>query len=1571
MRSTSWIFILLAVLLPGFAASALAASVVVSPTGVTLIHGQSQQFHATDSGGLPVTVVWGISPTVGSISSSGLYVAPASIFAGTPSPITVTATPVNSALTPGTATVTLQPTVAIGVSPASATLTAGQSQKFTATVTGTTNTAVTWSASPNGVGSMGSDGTYTAPATISAKQTVTVTAVSVADPTQSGSATVTLQATAQISVTVSPQTITLSNNEATTFSATVTNSSNQNVTWSISPQLGTILSTGSYVAPAAISGKQTVTVTATSVADASKSGTATVTLSTTIDVGSGAPTAAIQQAFITAYYAGFSSLVSLPPLGNVKRLGTGGLVQEFSDLNKTAGVKLALVSNAIAVPASGIFNVFQVWADIYSYYGTVGAATAGYPTMSTAQCPMFDPANSCTYQFFDKGYALFSYLNAIQGGQDFTIRLSFYTKWAAAGGLSGYGRPEEAEATITASTATTATVQAFSNGAIYTVTSGTNKNLLFGVMQPIYGLYLTNGGPSGSLGLPVGDEVVLASGVHTQKFESGASLQYTVGSDPGVKLPVAAVALSGAAGSSSVSMKLGDTLTLSATALNSTGQSLAGRVFSWSTTNSRVVTIQASADSAVLTAVGGGSASVTAASEGVVSPRFNVIVTAPCCQIGDGAPAAVQQAFQDALGRNRLAVRVPSPSPAVRSGSGYTQTLQSADSSSSAVYLMAKSDRSGTAYVVAGDLLKRYQELGGPAGQLGYPLSDASAGGRQPFENATLSGSPVRIVAGGVLSKWAVMGYETGAAGDVASDPTAFQTFGANSGAAQTFRNGVIFSASAGPRAGQSYFSSGLILSRYLALGGPSGSFGMPVGDEVATGVSHQQSFEGGSIGFNAGDSAAQERAAPKAPAVAAAPATVLAGGRARLAVSGFPDGATLRVSVSGQPDFLVTTTNGAYGWDLFVPLSAKSGSLAIHAADTRSAATADGALTVKGFADNRTPLAKVQGDNQTGMPGALLPQSLRVQLRDSSGSPVVGAPVVFQASPGAKASPATAFTDALGQAETFVRLPASEGVTLVTADSPSIATGPLTFGARAVSSSLANFPQTLQAGAAPLGSGPATIAQKGALVTAAASILRYHQNRGDVASPNGPADPAALNQFLKTVCATDSSGAPLCDGFLSNPDSGEQVVNLWRATDFTGGLDPSVEQPDLARVADLVAQGTPVLLSLSLTLNGSPAGGHFVVAIGVGPDGSLRIADPNPLLARGSLADYLNGFQAGPGIWKAELRGAVRFVMQSPSATRFLLAALSQPADLFQKMRLDVRSSAGACGAALELQDSVDAAGAAPARGPLVSRLLVCDGLQPVYQVTAGAPQPYRLSLTDMASGGSSRDLSGAATATYKVTRPQLTLAIAPQDIGFTAEGVVNAASFTRGVAPGGALSIFGSGLAGDGATTVELDGVAVQVLAATPFQVNGVVPLSTVPGSHVLRVRSAFGSAQQTVEISAAAPAIFMVGTPPAGAVQNQDWTLNAPGNPLPRGQTLIVYATGLGAVVQKGAYSEAATPVTVVLNGMEFVPAFAGLTPGFSGLYQVNVPVPASAPPGLGLALTLKQGGAVSNSVSVAVQ
>ncbi|HXP11372.1 MAG TPA: Ig-like domain-containing protein, partial [Acidobacteriaceae bacterium] len=150
--------------------------------------------------------------------------------------------------------------VSVSVTPPTATLYGGQTQQFSATVTNTSNTAVTWSISPAGLGTISSTGLYTAPATITTKQPVTITATSQEDNTKSASATVTLMP--PIAVSVTPATASLYANQTQQFSATVTDTTNTAVTWSISPAgTGTISSTGLYTAPATITTQKTVTIT--------------------------------------------------------------------------------------------------------------------------------------------------------------------------------------------------------------------------------------------------------------------------------------------------------------------------------------------------------------------------------------------------------------------------------------------------------------------------------------------------------------------------------------------------------------------------------------------------------------------------------------------------------------------------------------------------------------------------------------------------------------------------------------------------------------------------------------------------------------------------------------------------------------------------------------------------------------------------------------------------------------------------------------------------------------------------------------------------------------------------------------------------------------------------------------------------------------------------------------------------------------------------------------------------------------------------------------------------------------
>lgn len=178
-------------------------TVSISPANAVLQVGSRQQFTASVTGSSNKQIAWyvngmpGGNSTDGTISSSGLYQTPASVPAG--GMVTITAKSVAANSSSASAAVTLQAAagqVSVSVSPTSATVVGGQSRQFMATVSGTSNTAVTWAV--NGVqggdatyGTISAAGLYTAPP-CPANSSVTVRVNSFYDTSASASATVSL-----------------------------------------------------------------------------------------------------------------------------------------------------------------------------------------------------------------------------------------------------------------------------------------------------------------------------------------------------------------------------------------------------------------------------------------------------------------------------------------------------------------------------------------------------------------------------------------------------------------------------------------------------------------------------------------------------------------------------------------------------------------------------------------------------------------------------------------------------------------------------------------------------------------------------------------------------------------------------------------------------------------------------------------------------------------------------------------------------------------------------------------------------------------------------------------------------------------------------------------------------------------------------------------------------------------------------------------------------------------------------------------------------------------------------------
>ena len=174
---------------------------------------------------------------------------------------------------------------------------------------------------------------------------------------------------------------------------------------------------------------------------------------------------------------------------------------------------------------------------------------------------------------------------------------------------------------------------------------------------------------------------------------------------------------------------------------------------------------------------------------------------------------------------------------------------------------------------------------------------------------------------------------------------------------------------------------------------------------------------------------------------------------------------------------------------------------------------------------------------------------------------------------------------------------------------------------------------------------------------------------------------------------------------------------------------------------------------------------------------------------------------------------------------------------------------------------------------------------------------------------------------------------------------------------AAGGLGSIFGSNLGNGDNTTVYINGFAAPVFYASPGQFNVQVPWEATGFAPFGMIVNGAPSNVQFATVSTYSPDVFMV-SPALGAITHADGSLVSDTSPAAANEVVVVYATGLGPVsgamvTGSPASSTSLQPTTPQQATATFgnIPAavwFSGLTPGFTGLYQVNVQVPANLPP-----------------------
>jgi uncharacterized protein (TIGR03437 family) len=481
----------------------------------------------------------------------------------------------------------------------------------------------------------------------------------------------------------------------------------------------------------------------------------------------------------------------------------------------------------------------------------------------------------------------------------------------------------------------------------------------------------------------------------------------------------------------------------------------------------------------------------------------------------------------------------------------------------------------------------------------------------------------------------------------------------------------------------------------------------------------------------------------------------------------------------------------------------------------------------------------------------------------------------------------------------------------------------------------------------------------------------------------------------------------------------------LQRGT-YTGLItvsDPgAIDAPQTIAVTVQVGGGVPDRADLYVAPNGSStelrfstnsplqssvttqSGGEWLALSSEG-SGSFRFGVTVP---HRIIATHRSGL--GEGAYNGEVRISGSNVAAENKAVPVTLRVTSQPIAELSSERLSFRIAQGSASQSLPLVATNRGLGTLTVSGATSS---TASGGNWLTAQTTGNVVMLTANPTGVAPGSYTGSVAIASNAAQgSITVPvTLDIVAAGPPLAFY-QGAVNNATFEAGdfLAQGGIVALYGEQFTtGEARTTpgvpwpTDLGGARVFVNGQpAPLhyvsygQINFLVPYDAQPGTAVIRVER---DGQRGNDISArlvrGAPRIMRLGIANYGIIVNQDGSFPIPtvagisSRPARAGETLVMYALGLGPTlpaVTTGAASPSSPLAgaqgnySVVFGtsspfgGEEAVavpPLFAGLTPGFVGLYQVNVTIPQDAPKGSAIPVTLLSYDGRSNSVTIAIE
>jgi len=240
----------------------------------------------------------------------------------------------------------------------------------------------------------------------------------------------------------------------------------------------------------------------------------------------------------------------------------------------------------------------------------------------------------------------------------------------------------------------------------------------------------------------------------------------------------------------------------------------------------------------------------------------------------------------------------------------------------------------------------------------------------------------------------------------------------------------------------------------------------------------------------------------------------------------------------------------------------------------------------------------------------------------------------------------------------------------------------------------------------------------------------------------------------------------------------------------------------------------------------------------------------------------------------------------------------------------------------------------------------------------------------------------TGTAVTTKPITGPNFVFNTAGFQSAVVAPGeMINISGFNLGpatgvLAPAGNLPTSLSGV------QVTFDGVAAALSYVSQYTLTAQAPFTLQPGGQTAMTVTYQSSSSDPVKLDvlSVVPGVYTQSANGKGLVTavNQDGSTNSLTNPAPKGSYVTVYAVGLGTldpalaagqVPPNSPLSYTTTTVSASIDGYIAPVSFAGAAPGFVGLYQVNLQIPANAGSG-SRALALWAGGGAPSQNDVMI-